>query len=923
MLVVVSYSVLFIAFLSPVIFKGSLLAVGGDGLYIYLPNFYARKVLWDTMLFSGFPMMADPQVMTWYPPAILLSLLPGTWNIFIVLAYVAASSFTYGYVYVLTNSRLAAAFSGVVFGLSGFMLAHLGHAVIIHAAAWIPLVIWSLETLRRRRSAMWFVAGSAAVALSCLGGHSQIFVYGLILSVSYLAVAGWNAPVGRWRYYSMALAMIVVGIALAAVQIIPAAELIGQSTRVSYSFQDFASHALPPRQAVTMIFPLVFGGVREASFLPYFGAVNQTELTGYVGLLPLLLAAVGIITTRRKSLSLFWLCAALVALLFAMGEATPLARIAYRVPVINQLRAPARHLITLTFAVSVLSGLGLAALQRREVSMRQLVKILVWAGFAMLVCLLLLFLNSNYLAALAARQGITQLSLLPWRNRAVGIPLLVFLIGIATLIFWYKQPRSLMRSALLLSILVIDLGSFGWFYEWRYAGQDKNALIPTADANRYQNLLHTSNQRLMPYRGPRGRLGEMPPNLTRLWGVPSASGYNVLILTRVSRLLPMIDYIDVPLPWQVPEDQSLNIVAARYFFLPRPDLTPEVDGISWLKTDLGIQLGYDCSQPRRDSVIFELPRPVKTTDLGLVSRLACSLHMPQGAEVVRYYLTDVNGVVRSGSLRAGLDSSEWSFDCRDIKPHVKHQRATVFKDYPAEMNADPCLGYSYITMIDLSRSEEIKSVKLEWVGPAGAMIVEKLTLIDKLSGTSHPIDSALITTDRWRFVVETAEARVYENLKAMPRAWLAREVVSATAEEVLNAIKTSRCPDGRAFDPAQTALVEEPIALETQAPDMQASATVVAVSDVYMEVHTSSRTPNFLVTSDVFYPGWRASIDGKEARLHRTDYVIRGLPVPAGQHVVRFKYQPRRFYLGAGISVLSVLTLGALAFTGVFRRKQI
>ena len=86
-------------------------------------------------------MMADPQVMTWYPPAFLLSFLPGSWNVFMIVAYVVGSSFMYGYVYTLTRSRFAALTSGLIFGLSGFMMAHLGHAVIVHVAAWIPLIL--------------------------------------------------------------------------------------------------------------------------------------------------------------------------------------------------------------------------------------------------------------------------------------------------------------------------------------------------------------------------------------------------------------------------------------------------------------------------------------------------------------------------------------------------------------------------------------------------------------------------------------------------------------------------------------------------------------------------------------------------------------------------------------------------------------
>ena len=67
LLVVLFYTLLFVAFFSPSIFRGAPLAVGADGQNLYFPNFLGRKVFWDHMIFAGFPMMADPQVMTWYP----------------------------------------------------------------------------------------------------------------------------------------------------------------------------------------------------------------------------------------------------------------------------------------------------------------------------------------------------------------------------------------------------------------------------------------------------------------------------------------------------------------------------------------------------------------------------------------------------------------------------------------------------------------------------------------------------------------------------------------------------------------------------------------------------------------------------------------------------------------------------------------
>ncbi len=914
--VLLFFSLLFLTFFSPVVFGGRMLAIGGDGLYIHLPNFYSSKVWWDTMTFGGFPMMADPEAATWYPPAALLSLLPGTWNIFMLVAYVAGSSFMYGYLFKITGSRMAALVSGIVFGLSGFMMAQVGNAVIVHSAVWVPLVIWSLEQLRTRLSAPWLAAGTMGVALCLLGGQPQIFFYAAILSTTYAIVRGWAAPVGRLRYYATALLMLVLGTGLAAVQIVPTSELLNQSLRSGYSFQDFVSYSLPPQQALTMIFPNVFGGLTESGLLPYFGHDNQTELTGYVGLLSLILAALGLLATKKKSISWFWLCVALLAFLLVLGNATPLARLVYHLPILSSFRVPSRHFMEFTFAASVLAGLGVAAILKQQVSTSRLRKIILVAALALLACLILLFLNQRYMAARAARNGISQLSLLPWTNRAVSVPLLIFLIASAAIFYWHRQPTSTLRRALLLSVLVVDLGSFGFFYQWRYFSLSNNALTPPPAAERYKDWLKASNQRLMSYRGYRGGVDEMPAGLTRLWGVPNASGYNALILKRTSNLLPMIDQPDLPLPWSEPDNRSLDLMAVRFLFLPRSHVLTDERGVSWLNDEMQFWLGQGCNQLPRKSASVVVPVPTRSTALAIVSRLACSAQIPDGAEVARVRLIDAGGQVQTRSLLAGRDSSEWAYDCGSVKPSMRHQRARIFSSYPAKMNDQPCQGHLYTTSLPLDGAKEIKRIEFEWVGGSGAIILEKLTLIDEASKASHPIDPALIDSDAWRFVEEAEGARVFENLRVMPRAWLANEVVSVSPNQALEAIKTGKLPDGRGFDPVRTALVEAPIALNSQSVDSQASATIAALSGAHMEIRTSSAAASFLVTSDAFYPGWRASVDGQEAPLYRADYAIRGVMLPPGQHTVSFDYNPRRFYLGAAISGLALLALGVLAWIG-------
>lgn len=237
LIVLIFYFLFYILFFPPVIFTGRLLTPG-DGTAYYLPNFHLGRMLWDPSLQSGFPVAADPQAMTWYPLALIFSLIC-SWNAFIISAYVLASCFTYGYVFTLTQSRLAAVASGIIYGMCGFMMAHLGHTRMIHAAAWMPLLIWALEKLRNKFSFQWFAVACVAVACSALSGHLQIFVYGLGFSLAYALILGWSLELRRWKYYLIYLATIVVGLTLSTIQLLPTIELGNLGMRAQMNFAGF------------------------------------------------------------------------------------------------------------------------------------------------------------------------------------------------------------------------------------------------------------------------------------------------------------------------------------------------------------------------------------------------------------------------------------------------------------------------------------------------------------------------------------------------------------------------------------------------------------------------------------------------------------------------------------------------------------
>ncbi len=83
----------------------------------------------------------------------------------------------------------------------------------------------------------------------------------------------------------------------------------------------------------------------------------------------------------------------------------------------------------------------------------------------------------------------------------------------------------------------------------------------------------------------------------------------------------------------------------------------------------------------------------------------------------------------------------------------------------------------------------------------------------------------------------------------------------------------------------------------------------------------SARDEKLAVFSEIYYPaGWKCYIDGKESQYFRTDWILRGTVVPAGDHEIKFTFKPVSYYVGNKISLASSLLL-ILLFAGYFYAK--
>ena len=86
--------------------------------------------------------------------------------------------------------------------------------------------------------------------------------------------------------------------------------------------------------------------------------------------------------------------------------------------------------------------------------------------------------------------------------------------------------------------------------------------------------------------------------------------------------------------------------------------------------------------------------------------------------------------------------------------------------------------------------------------------------------------------------------------------------------------------------------------------DSSASIRLIANHNDTVSYQFSAKTPQFAVFSEVYYEeGWKAFIDGNVADYFRVNYILRGMPVPAGEHRIEFRFEPHSYEMGSTITV--------------------
>ncbi|HJX38276.1 MAG TPA: YfhO family protein, partial [Anaerolineae bacterium] len=167
-------------------------------------------------------------------------------------------------------------------------------------------------------------------------------------------------------------------------------------------------------------------------------------------------------------------------------------------------------------------------------------------------------------------------------------------------------------------------------------------------------------------------------------------------------------------------------------------------------------------------------------------------------------------------------------------------------------------------------------------------------------------------------LVYDADVKIYQNMDVLPRAFFmpAYQVIEGR-QELLSKLGSGD------FDPAATVLLERepaPLSGTGRGVPTETSVRVVEYAANKVGVEADCVEEGFLVLGDLYYPGWRALVDGVEAEVYKADYVLRAVRLGPGTHRVNFLFDPPSFKIGAILSVAGLM--GVATLSAVLLRKR-
>jgi hypothetical protein len=239
-------------------------------------------------------------------------------------------------------------------------------------------------------------------------------------------------------------------------------------------------------------------------------------------------------------------------------------------------------------------------------------------------------------------------------------------------------------------------------------------------------------------------------------------------------------------------------------------------------------------------------------------------------------------------------------------------------DFPVEKRFDDLWRASVAPGVgDFTQPEEFASAT-----PAALRALSLLSVSDLLVGPLQAIATPLHGPGL-HVAYKGKDGVVYSNSNALPRVFVVDRQRTVAGDKAELAAVTAPGFNGRGVAVTDHPLPGIQQSGGTATPPAGASARLASYGAEKVVIDATATDPSLVVLTDSFYPGWKATVDGKPASIERVDYVLRGVSIGPGHHTIVMRYQPASWRIGWIVSLVALLgLLGALASVWIGTRRR-
>jgi hypothetical protein len=560
---------------------------------------------WCPYSFAGMPFSHDVQVLAYYPPHLVLYMLPeelvGAALSWLIVAHVIVAgwaAFAYARSQGLTSNCSLIAALGYMF--AGKWLLHLlaGGQYVVVGLAWLPLILLFLERGIRRGNALYATGAGVVLALLVIGSHPQLAFYAVLLISLWTLPSGLEratAPqhAGRTRrriiagigHWALALARCgVVAAALVAVQLLPTLEAVGHSTR--------AVAGVGTNARTDLVLPL-FGMVGPPpEGLP---TMLRWEYRSGWTVLWVAMAFMAPAVCQGQGRILYQAAVCLGLVVFGLGGAV----VFQGLPGFRLFQIPSRMFLLAALPIALLVGAATQALASGLASEVWLRGTLV----RVLIVVLMVGLITTAILAWANGRAPGTAVFAYWASLLVTLPLALWLLGRSTSAQdtssrWAGPRFEIAWGALLLA----DLWAMGWPL---VSVRSPEPLYSPSECVQLVRERRQDHERVLDREVP-GQLGSTPlcGALSIIARIDPIRGYNPLDIHRYKEFVQFISDRDAPVEpdnrignFPIVNKSLLDLLGTRYLLQPT--------GLEVMAPKLG-----DVEHDRRWKKIDEDPAPV-------------------------------------------------------------------------------------------------------------------------------------------------------------------------------------------------------------------------------------------------------------------------------------------------------------------------